>query len=70
MDQRIKLRIEYLRANLKYLNDVELAEYNRLTGHHLTHQHQQRQQQTHQQQVLSNPTVLSSRSGLSVAASL
>ena len=44
MDQRIKLRIEYLRANLKYLNDVELAEYNRLTGQHLTHQ-----QHTHQQ---------------------
>ncbi len=49
MDQRIKLRIEYLRANLKYLNDVELAEYNRLTGQHLTHQHQQRPQQTQQQ---------------------
>ena len=48
MDQRIKLRIEYLRANLKYLNDVELAEYNRLTGQHLTHQ-QQHQQHTHQQ---------------------
>lgn len=44
MDQRIKLRIEYLRANLKYLNDAELAEYNRLTGQHLT-----RQRQTHQQ---------------------
>jgi polyisoprenyl-teichoic acid--peptidoglycan teichoic acid transferase len=57
MDQRIKLRIEYLRANLKYLNDVELAEYNRLTGQHLTHQ-QQHQQHTHQQvQALSNPTV-------------
>mgnify|MGYP003582235736 CR=1 FL=1 len=48
MDQRIKLRIEYLRANRKYLNDVELAEYNRLTGQHLTHQ-QQHQQHTHQQ---------------------
>ena len=48
MDPRIKLRIEYLRANLKYLNDVELAEYNRLTGQHLTHQ-QQHQQHTHQQ---------------------
>ena len=48
MDQRIKLRIEYLRANLKYLKDVELAEYNRLTGQHLTHQ-QQHQQHTHQQ---------------------
>ena len=48
MDQRIKLRIEYLRANLKYLNDVELAEYNRLTGQHMTHQ-QQHQQHTHQQ---------------------
>lgn len=48
MDQRIKLRIEYLRANLKYLNDVELAEYNRLIGQHLTHQ-QQHQQHTHQQ---------------------
>ncbi|GAB2021832.1 LCP family protein [Pseudolactococcus yaeyamensis] len=48
MDQRIKLRIEYLRANLRYLNDTELAEYNRLTGQHLTHQHHQ-QQQTHQQ---------------------
>lgn len=48
MDQRIKLRIEYLRANLKYLNNVELAEYNRLTGQHLTHQ-QQHQQHTHQQ---------------------
>lgn len=40
MDQRIKLRIEYLRANLKYLNDAELAEYNRLTGQHLTRQRQ------------------------------
>ena len=48
MDQRITLSIEYLRANLKYLNDVELAEYNRLTGQHLTHQ-QQHQQHTHQQ---------------------
>ncbi|GHU36179.1 transcriptional regulator [Bacilli bacterium] len=50
MDQRIKLRIEYLRANLKYLNDTELAEYNRLTGQHLTHQHQQQTQEPYQAQ--------------------
>ena len=40
MDQRVKLRIEYLRANLKYLNDAELAEYNRLTGQHLIRHNQ------------------------------
>ena len=57
MDQRIKLRIEYLRANLRYLNDVELAEYNRLTGQHLTHQQQhQAHQQTHQISQASQPT--------------
>lgn len=56
MDQRIKLRIEYLRANLRYLNDVELAEYNRLTGQHLTHQQQhQAPQQTHQTSQTSQP---------------
>ena len=56
MDQRIKLRIEYLRANLRYLNDVELAEYNRLTGQHLTHQQQhQAHQQSHQTYQASQP---------------
>lgn len=44
MDPRVKLRIEYLRANLKYLNDAELAEYARLTGQHLTHYRQERRQ--------------------------
>lgn len=47
MDQRIKLRIEYLRANLKYLNDAELAEYNRLTGQRLVrHTHNSQQHHT------------------------
>lgn len=45
MDQRIKLRIEYLRANLKYLNDAELEEYNRLTGQRLIRQDHSNQQQ-------------------------
>lgn len=44
MDPRIKLRIEYLRANLKYLNDTELAEYNRLTGQRLVRQDRNSQQ--------------------------
>jgi LCP family protein required for cell wall assembly len=45
MDPRVKLRIEYLHANLKYLNDAELAEYARLTGQHLTHYNQASQQE-------------------------
>lgn len=44
MDPRIKLRIEYLRANLKYLNDTELEEYNRLTGQRLVRQNRNSQQ--------------------------
>ena len=44
MDQRVKLRIDYLHANLKYLNDAELAEYNRLTGQHFIRPSQAPQQ--------------------------
>lgn len=44
MDQRVKLRIDYLHANLKYLNDAELAEYNRLTGQHFIRHNQASQQ--------------------------
>ncbi|WP_244011119.1 LCP family protein [Lactococcus carnosus] len=44
MDQRVKLRIDYLHANLKYLNDAELSEYNRLTGQHFIRHHQAPQQ--------------------------
>lgn len=44
MDPRIKLRIEYLRANLKYLNDTESEEYNRLTGQRLVRQNRNSQQ--------------------------
>ncbi|MDR1606523.1 MAG: LCP family protein [Streptococcaceae bacterium] len=54
MDQRIKLRIDYLRTNLKYLNDAELAEYNRLTGQRLTHQNQEQRQAQQTYQTESN----------------
>ncbi|GFH40153.1 LCP family protein [Lactococcus insecticola] len=54
MDPRIKLRIEYLKANLKYLNDNELAEYNRLTGQSLSHDPKPNARTSHEQAVWSD----------------
>ncbi|GFH42662.1 transcriptional regulator [Lactococcus hodotermopsidis] len=47
MNEKIKLRIDYLRANMKYLNEAELAEYERLTGQKLRVENQNSYQNTY-----------------------